>query len=90
MGEGELFRGRFCAPFLNPPIKTKVCPHTQQSHLISEKGEMVKSICFDAPWRSLLGDESGEPGADLVYAKLTESGYTGIALGSVDEKTGVL
>ena len=48
---------------------------------------MVKSICDGAPGFLQLDDESGEPEEeDRFYSKLIENGYTGLFLGSVDEK----
>ena len=44
------------------------------------------SISFDAPGCFQLDDESGARGADFCYAELIERGYTGLSLGSVEEK----
>ena len=39
--------------------------YAQQSQLINDKDEMLKSICVDAPWRYEMDNESGDPDADI-------------------------
>ena len=55
-----------------------------QSQLISDKGEMLKSICVDSPGFYAIANESGEPVADCVYSRLSREGYLGISLAIVD------
>ena len=46
---------------------------------------MLKSICRANPGWYELDNESGESDADCVYSRLSQSGYNGVCLASVDE-----
>ena len=67
-------------------LKSKYVPIRPKSRIISDKDEILKSICAEAPGGNQLDEESGEPDADCAYAKLIGNGYKGVSLGSVDEK----
>ena len=55
-----------------------------QCQLINDKDEMLKSICADAPWCYEIDNGPVEPDADFAYARLSQDGYAGLSLASVD------
>ena len=55
-----------------------------RSQLINDKDEALKAIWFDAPWFYEIAHECGDPDADSVYSRLSQSAYAGLSLYSGD------
>ena len=54
--------------------------------LINEKDETLFPIGVETQGRCELDPDSGEPGGNCGFAKLSQAGYTGASLDSADKR----